>query len=165
MSGASTPYRPSRHRTVILGAGHAGGRAALALSDADPDRDIVLVGREAHPPYERPPVSKDILAGKAEATTAYLKPADHYAERGVELRLGCEVVRIDRGKQQLLFAHGDRIAYDTLIVATGARPRRLAVPGADGPTARLATRLVYLRDIDDALALKNRLTPGLRVAI
>jgi 3-phenylpropionate/trans-cinnamate dioxygenase ferredoxin reductase subunit len=150
---------PVKHRTIVLGAGHAGGRAAEALRQADPERDIVVIGRERHPPYERPPVSKALLAGTAEAASAYLDPIDRYGERGIELRLGCEVECVDRSTQRLVLADGERVAYDTLILATGARPRRLAVPGANG------ARLVYLRDIDDALALRERLVPGIHLAV
>jgi 3-phenylpropionate/trans-cinnamate dioxygenase ferredoxin reductase subunit len=118
-----------------------------------------VIGRERHPPYERPPVSKALLAGTAEAATAYLHPAERYAELGIELRLGLTVEAIDRRAQRLHLEGGGQLAYDTLIVATGARARRLAVPGANG------AHLVYLRDIDDALALKARLGAGIRLAV
>src|SRR5258708_7579046 len=140
---------PEKHRTVVLGAGHAGGRAAEALRQADPKRDIVVVGRERHPPYERPPVSKALLAGTAEPATAYLHPAERYVEGGMDLRRGQGVEGIDRSAQRPDPAGGERLAYDPLILAAGARPRRLAVPGGR------SARLVYLRDIDDALALRE----------
>jgi NADPH-dependent 2,4-dienoyl-CoA reductase/sulfur reductase-like enzyme len=76
---------PGKHRTVVLGASHAGGRAAQALRQLAPDRDIVLIGRERHPPYERPPVSKALLAGAADPATACLHPIGWYLERAIKL--------------------------------------------------------------------------------
>jgi NADPH-dependent 2,4-dienoyl-CoA reductase/sulfur reductase-like enzyme len=146
-------------RIVIAGAGHAGGRAAEALRVAGFSGEIVLVGNELHPPYERPPLSKDLLAGKIAVERTYLKPASYYTDSGIELRLGCEVAEIDRAAQRVRLADGGTIAYDRLLLTTGARPRRLAIPGGDSKA------LFYLRDIEDSLAFRAALGPGRQVAV
>lgn len=149
---------PETGTTVIVGAGHAGGRAAEALRAAAPDRRIVLVGRETHPPYERPALSKDLLLGTQEAAATYLFPVDWYAEAGIDLRLGTDVVALDRGASDVVLRDGTRIRYDTLLLTTGARPRRLPPPlDHDG--------IHSLRSIDDADRLARVIAPGRRIVI
>jgi 3-phenylpropionate/trans-cinnamate dioxygenase ferredoxin reductase component len=149
---------PSRH-IVIIGAGHAGGRAAEALRAAGFSGKVTLLGSETHPPYERPPLSKDLLAGKIPAERAYLKPLAFYAEAGIDLRLGTTVLEIDRPAQRLRLADGATMPYDQLLLTTGARPRRLAIPGSDGAP------VLYLRDIGDALALRQVIGPGKHLVV
>lgn len=148
-----------RRRIVIVGAGHAGGVAALALRQAGFDGDITLVGQEAWPPYERPPLSKDVLAGRMEVERTFLRAATDYAASGIELILGTAAQRIDRTLSRVLLADGRELAYDALLLATGGRCRRLACPGADHP------RLHYLRDLDHCLKLRGQLTPQARVVV
>ncbi|MGH7120195.1 MAG: NAD(P)/FAD-dependent oxidoreductase [Acetobacteraceae bacterium] len=143
----------TRTRTVIVGAGHSGGRAAEALRAADPAREIILIGRESDPPYERPPLSKAVLAGTAGPRDSYLHPAAWYAEHDIELRLATQVTAIDRASQEVVLEKGPRIPYDTLLLATGARPRALSVPGA------AQAGVLYLREIPEAEALRARLGP------
>jgi NAD(P)H-nitrite reductase large subunit len=103
------------HRTVVLGA----GRAAEALRQADLDGDTVVIGRERHPPYGRPPVSKALRAGTAEAATAY------FIERGIKLRLGCEVAYVDRGStQRLNLDGGERLATSSSVSRRASRRSR-----------------------------------------
>jgi 3-phenylpropionate/trans-cinnamate dioxygenase ferredoxin reductase component len=144
---------------VIVGAGHAGGRAAEALRAAGHPGRITLVGSEKHPPYERPPLSKELLAGAIEHVKTYLNPETFYTEKDIALRLGTTVGAIDRKAQRLQLAEGGTIPYDALLLTTGARARRLPLPGADGQ------RFFYLRDIDDCLALRERLVEGVRLAV
>jgi NADPH-dependent 2,4-dienoyl-CoA reductase/sulfur reductase-like enzyme len=152
----STP--PDQH-VVIAGAGHAGGRAAEALRAAGHKGRITLIGSERYPPYERPPLSKELLAGAIPHEKTYLRPASYYAESNIELKLGATVTTIDRKAQRIELTGGGTIPYDNLLLTTGARARRLNLPGGDGP------RIFYLRDIDDALALRERLQPGARLAV
>ena len=144
---------------VILGAGHAGGCAAAAFRTAGHKGRVTLIGSERHPPYERPPLSKELLAGAIPHEKTYLRPESFYAESEIELRLGTTVAAIDRKAQRLELADGGTIPYDTLLLTMGARARRLPLPGGDGQ------RVFYLRDIDDALALRERLQEGMRLAV
>ncbi len=144
---------------VILGAGHAGGRAAEALRAAGYKGRITLIGAERHPPYERPPLSKELLAGSVPIEKTYIRPHVWYGEQEIDLRLGNEAVAIDRGAQRVRLKDGTDVPYDALMVTTGARPRILRIPGGEGP------RVFYLRDIDDSLRLRERLVPGVRLAV
>lgn len=147
-----------RH-VVIVGAGHAGGCAAQALRGAGHRGPITLLGEEEHPPYERPPLSKELLAGAMPVEKTYLRPAAYYAEAGIDLRTGVRVAAIERKEQRLRLADGGTLAYDALLLTTGARARRLSLPGAEDP------RVFYLRDIQDSLRLRERLQPGVRLAV
>jgi len=149
----------SQPHIVVLGAGHAGGRAAEALRAAGFKGAVTLVGSERHPPYERPPLSKEILAGKMTPERAYLKPLEFYAAQEITLRLGATAVAIDRKAQRLELDRGAALPYDRLLLTTGARPRKLAIPGAEGG------RVHYIRDIDDSLALRAHLTPGAHLVV
>jgi len=151
--------QPSNPHAVIIGAGHAGGSAAAALRAAGHKGRITLVGSERYPPYERPPLSKELLAGAIPHEKTYLRPEPFYAENTIELKLGATAAAIDRKGQRIELAEGGTIPYDALLLTTGARARRLPLPGGDGQ------RVFYLRDIDDALALRERLTEGTRLAV
>lgn len=144
---------------VIVGAGHAGGRAAEALRAAGFQGRVTLVGSETHPPYERPPLSKELLAGAIEHAKTYLNPESFYAEKGIALRLGATVGAIDAKAQRVELDNGETVPYDALLLTTGARARKLPLPGGDGK------RVFYLRDIDDSLALRAKLTEGTRLAV
>jgi 3-phenylpropionate/trans-cinnamate dioxygenase ferredoxin reductase subunit len=146
-------------RVVIVGGGHAGGSAARALREAGHAGPITLIGEESHPPYERPPLSKDLLHGKVAAESTYLASADWYTQQGIELRCGCRALAIDRARQQVILNDGSAVAYDALLLTTGARARRLQLPGADSP------RVHVLRSIDDALRLRTTLEAGRHIAI
>ncbi|MBK8085340.1 MAG: FAD-dependent oxidoreductase [Devosia sp.] len=141
---------------VIVGAGEAGVGAAFALRAAGYAGPVTLIGGEAELPYERPPLSKDVLGGGA------LKPiraeAD-YAAAGITLLRGRTVRRVRREAREIAFEDGGGLGYDRLLLATGAAPRRLQVPGAEaGPVHTL-------RDAADAFALRAAIEPGMRVAI
>jgi NADPH-dependent 2,4-dienoyl-CoA reductase/sulfur reductase-like enzyme len=155
----AVPGSFSQPHIVILGAGHSGGRAAEALRGAGYAGKVTLLGSERHPPYERPPLSKDLLAGAIEPERAYLKPLAWYEAAGIALRLGATAVEIDRSAHRLRLADGSTLPYDRLLLTTGARPRRLALPGLD------STLVHYLRDIEDSLALRARLAPGKRLIV
>jgi len=120
---------------------------------------VTLLGIEPHPPYERPPLSKELLQGAVPTEKTYLRPAAWYAEHEVDLRLGAEAVEIDRAAGRVRLADGESVAYDSLLLTTGARPRLLRIPGGEGP------RVFYLRDIADSLRLRERLVPDVRFAV
>ena len=144
---------------VVVGAGQAGAWVAAILRDEGFDGRVVLVGEEAHEPYERPPLSKALLAGTKDAASCAVKPHGFYAERDIELRLGCPVRAIERERKALVLDDGATLEYDRLVLATGARARSLPVPGAERPGVHL------LRTLDDALALRDALTPGARICL
>lgn len=143
---------------VVVGGGQAGGQAIQTLLDESTDHHIVLVGDEAHPPHERPALSKEVLSGERDADYTFMKPAAYYRERGIELRLGSRVQAIDP-EQHCIVLDGERLQYDKLLLATGASVRRMEVPGAQLPGVH------YLRTIDEALALRDCLHDGAAVVV
>ena len=150
---------PDSRHILILGAGHAGGVAAATLRQAGFAGKITLIGSDTHPPYERPPLSKEVLAGAAPVEKTYLRPLAFYADAGISLRLGETAVMIDRKAQRVTLASIETVPYDALLLTLGARARRLPVPGGDHK------RVFYLRDIADSLALREHLQPGKRLAV
>ena len=146
-------------RVVIVGGGQAGGWAAHTLRSEGFDGTITLVGEEPHPPYERPPLSKAVLAGQAQAASTHLFPADTWAGLNLDWRAGARARRIDREGRLLHLADGTALPYDRLLLATGGRPRRLPVPGMDLPQVHT------LRTLDDAARLGAALKPGSRLLV
>ncbi|HEX8231867.1 MAG TPA: FAD-dependent oxidoreductase [Caulobacteraceae bacterium] len=144
---------------VIVGAGHAGGTAAALLRQFGHEGPVTLIGEEPLPPYQRPPLSKAWLKGEAGAEDLFLKGDGFYAEHGIDLRLSTRVKAIDREAQAVALEGDERLLYDVLILATGARARKLPVPGAD------LDGVLELRNAADAERLKAELGPGRRVAV
>jgi len=116
---------------VIVGGGLAGAKTAEALREQGYAGPVVLLAAEDEPPYERPPLSKGYLAGKDAFEKALVHPEAWYADHDVELRRGTEVTAIDRTAHEVVLADGGRIRYGVLVLATGAEPRSLPIPGAD----------------------------------
>ncbi|KVD38914.1 pyridine nucleotide-disulfide oxidoreductase [Burkholderia sp. ABCPW 11] len=143
---------------AIVGAGHAGGRAAQVLRASGWRGRIVLIGAEPHLPYERPPLSKGVLTGERSAAQCRLRDADAWAADRIE-RIVATVERIDPPAREVRMSGGHVLRYDALLLATGGRARRLGVPGAalDG--------VVALRTLDDAAALGARLVPDARIVL
>src|SRR5450755_4213720 len=106
---------------VIVGAGHGGGTAAALLRQYGYAGKITLIGDEPIPPYQRPPLSKAWLKGEADAASLMLKPESFYAGANIELILGTEVTQIRRSAREVTLSDGRTLAYDFLIIATGAR--------------------------------------------
>jgi len=149
----------SAAKIVIVGAGHAGGTAAALLRQYGYGGPIVLLGEEPIPPYQRPPLSKAWLKGEADEDALTLKPASFYAESGIDLRMGVKVAAIRRADKQVVLEGGETIAYDILILATGAHARKLSAPGAE------LAGVMALRSAADAEVLKAALAPGKHLAV
>lgn len=144
---------------VIVGASLAGAKAAETLRDEGFEGRIVLIGAESHRPYERPPLSKDYLRGEAEREKVYVHQESFYDDSQIELWLGQTAVSLDAGRRQLALDSGERIEFDRLLLATGARPRRLGIPGSE------LDGIHYLRSLDDSDALRERLADGGRLLV
>ena len=111
--------------TVIVGTGQAAFQLAGFLRAGGFDGRIRLIGEEAHLPYQRPPLSKAFMSGECEVADLTFQSCEYYLERGIDLTLGCTVSRIDRAGSYVETAAGDRVSYSSLVLATGARNRRL----------------------------------------
>ncbi|TIQ01721.1 MAG: ferredoxin reductase, partial [Mesorhizobium sp.] len=142
---------------VIIGAGECGGRAALALRDLGYDGPVTLVGDEPHLPYERPPLSKDAMAGDAPEIKA-IASDEILAERSIRHIHSVQAMAIDCAAHVVHLSDGSVLPYDKLLLATGSTPRKLLMPG-------LGVRCVYLRTFNDALAIRAHLSAGNRIAI
>ena len=144
---------------VIIGAGQAAGRAAEAMRGQGFDGGVVIIGDEAYPPYERPPLSKQVLIGDDEPPSTYVHDPSYYEENNIELRLGVRAEAIDRSAKSISLSDGSALPYSKLLLATGSQLRRLSLPGSDLAEIR------YLRGIDDSLAIRERMAPGAKVAV
>ncbi len=141
---------------VIVGAGHGGAQAAIALRQHGFAGSIVLLGREAEPPYERPPLSKDYLAREKSFERILIRPQAFWAEKGITLMPGKAVVKVDPEARELHLSGGGTMAYGTLIWAAGGDARRLSCPGSD------LAGVLAVRDKADADALMAALDAGKR---
>jgi NADPH-dependent 2,4-dienoyl-CoA reductase/sulfur reductase-like enzyme len=150
---ATEAFRPSLERVVVIGASLAGLRAAETLRQHAAVGSVVVVGDEVHRPYDRPPLSKKLLSGEWEPDRIHLRQPEVFDELDVDWRLGSAAVGLDLGTRLVELATGESIPFDSLIIATGARPRRL--PGHD-----TFDHVHELRSLDDALALRAELAPG-----
>ncbi|MBI1391220.1 MAG: pyridine nucleotide-disulfide oxidoreductase [Alphaproteobacteria bacterium] len=139
-------------RLVIVGAGQAGLQAAASARQEGFAGDVVLIGAETAPPYQRPPLSKAYLKGDLDIARLHLKPAAFFKQANIELRLGTRIEAIDRKRGIVKDAGGAETAYDRLIIATGAPPRRLDCPGAETQGVH------YLRTLADSDDLRSILT-------
>ena len=149
----------SIERVVIVGGGLAAAKTAEALRDEGYAGSIVLFAAEAHVPYERPPLSKGFLKGEQSADETVVLPESWYAEHDVELRLGTEVTSVDADAHEVEAADGSRTAYDKLVLATGASPRRSDLPGAD------LDGVLYLRTLEDSERLREAFQQGRNVVL
>lgn len=143
---------------VIIGAGQAGYQLASSLRDAKYDGRILLIGDELEPPYQRPPLSKAFLSGTVEADAVTFQQPEHYLSRNIELFLGTRVTHIDRATRHVHTENGDSIAYDRLVLATGAANR--ALPGSEGLEG-----VFGIRTLADARAIRERMVKARRVVV
>jgi 3-phenylpropionate/trans-cinnamate dioxygenase ferredoxin reductase component len=143
---------------VVIGAGECGARAALSLREQGYDGPVTMIGQEAHPPYERPPLSKGVItSAEPPLVTAIARP-ESWAAHGIEHIRGGVAAALDRSAKTVRLRDGRVLPYERLLLATGAVPRRLAFPTA-------SPRVVCLRTFDDAVAIRGQLRPGCRVCI
>jgi NADPH-dependent 2,4-dienoyl-CoA reductase/sulfur reductase-like enzyme len=150
---------PTPLSVVIIGGGLGGAKAAEALREQGFSGSITLISNEADAPYERPPLSKGYLAGRSPFEDALVHPLQWYAEHDVDLRLSTAATSFDRDEHTVTLSDGTTLPYDKLLLATGAVPRLLAVPGAD------AENVLYLRRHDDADAIRAAFGDGHRLVI
>jgi 3-phenylpropionate/trans-cinnamate dioxygenase ferredoxin reductase subunit len=143
--------------TVIVGAGQCGARAAMALREIGWAGPIALIGEEPEAPYDRPPLSKKAITAAETPAPATICDIAQLAEAGIDFLGGVRATGIDREAHEVILADGRRIRYARLLIATGARARRLLIPGGD--------RVLYLRRFSDALVLRDRVRPGARIGI
>jgi 3-phenylpropionate/trans-cinnamate dioxygenase ferredoxin reductase component len=144
---------------VIIGGGLGGAKAAEALREKNFDGKIVLLADEEQLPYERPPLSKEYLAGKKTLADFTVHDSDWYKDNSVDVRLATEALSIDPGARTVALADDSTVRYDKLLLATGSGPRRLSVPGCD------AAGVHYLRKFDDASTLNTALIEGSSLAV
>lgn len=144
---------------VIVGTGHGGAQAAIALRQHGHEGSILMIGRDDAPPYERPPLSKEYLAGDKGFERIMIRPEKFWADKDIALRLGVAVTAIDPQAHRLTLSDGSAVTYRKLIWSGGGDPRRLPVPGAVLPG------VFYVRDKADADAMMQALADGARRAV
>lgn len=144
---------------VIVGAGHAAGQAAASLRQEGFEGEIIIIGDEAHVPYQRPPLSKAYLAGEQGIERVYLRPEKFYADKNVTVKVNTTVTAIDTGAKTVTTDGGETIAYDKLLLATGGRPRQLPIPGTD------LEGVHYLRTIADVDRIRSQFAEGKTLVI
>jgi 3-phenylpropionate/trans-cinnamate dioxygenase ferredoxin reductase subunit len=138
-----------RERIVIIGASLAGATAAAGLREGGFEGDITLVGAEARPPYNRPPLSKGYLRGQEKFEDQLVKPADYYSGARIDLRMRARVTGVDPARKQVSLEGGERLPYDKLLVTTGSRNHTLDAPGAD------LAGILQLRTVEDSDRIRS----------
>ncbi len=144
---------------VILGAGHAGGRAVEAMRMAGFEGAIDLVGAEPHLPYERPPLSKEMLQAKPDYEFPFIRPAAYFDEQKIGLHLENAATSLDTKGKTVTLTNGDALPYDKLLLTMGARVRTLPIPGAE------LDGVFYLRTLDDSRGIDGALGAGNRLVV
>jgi len=147
------------NRVIIIGAGQAGGETAQRLRQAGFSGDITLIGEEPNAPYQRPPLSKAYLKGEYDMDRLLLRPASVYADENITLLTSLRAVWIDRANKKVRVEGGRELPYDALVLATGARPRKLPLVGADLDGVHL------FRTAADADALRPRMVSGAKLVV
>jgi NADPH-dependent 2,4-dienoyl-CoA reductase/sulfur reductase-like enzyme/nitrite reductase/ring-hydroxylating ferredoxin subunit len=151
-----TPASAAPDKIVIVGGGAAAFAAAEMLRRERFQGSIVMLSNDAAPPVDRPNLSKDYLAGNAQENWLPLRPDTFYSENGIDLRLKTDVTSIDVGAREIALASGTKLPYDRLLLATGAEPVRLSVPGADLPHVHTLRSLADSRAIIDGAKTARR---------
>ena len=144
---------------VIIGAGHAAGQAAASLRQAKFEGPVTIIGEETHIPYQRPPLSKQYLAGTQPADKVYLRAEKFYADKDIQLMLDTRATQIDPSTKTINLDNGETIAYEKLLISTGSRPRRLSIVGSD------LNGIHYLRTMDDVDGIRADVKPGANLVI
>ena len=146
-------------RTVIIGSGQAGAQVAMSLRQGGYDGEILLVGKEPHVPYQRPPLSKQVLKKEWAAERCQLRHLEYFEEHDIELLLGVTATKLDLNAKRVGLDDGCEWTYDALAICTGSRLNRLRISGSE------LAGVCYLRTIDDALSLASGLDAGVRLAV
>jgi 3-phenylpropionate/trans-cinnamate dioxygenase ferredoxin reductase subunit len=144
---------------VVIGASYAGVHAALAAREAGYAEPITLVADEDWLPYQRPPLSKDFLLGRASEASLVLRDGAFFAHRNIDLMLRTRAFEIDARSRQVVLEGGSKLGFDQLMIGTGSRARRLSVPGSE------LDGVCYLRSIHDAIDLKERLARAAEIVV
>jgi 3-phenylpropionate/trans-cinnamate dioxygenase ferredoxin reductase subunit len=144
---------------VIVGAGQGAGQAAASFRQDGYEGEIIILGDEAFPPYQRPPLSKQYLSGEMPLERVFVRPAKFYTERNIDLRTNTRVESIDTTAKTVTTAKGETIPYEKLMLATGSRPRKLSIPGSDLPG------IFYMRTIADVDAIAAAMKTAKKVVI
>jgi 3-phenylpropionate/trans-cinnamate dioxygenase ferredoxin reductase subunit len=144
---------------VILGASLAGATAAITLREEGADGDVILIGAEPQPPYERPPLSKAYLRGEEPFDKALVRPAAFYAEHGIQTMFGTRATRIDPSARLVELEDHRRVPFDVLLIATGGRNRRVSIPGVD------LDGIYGLRTVQDADRIRAEMIAGRRAVV
>jgi 3-phenylpropionate/trans-cinnamate dioxygenase ferredoxin reductase component len=147
------------HRHVILGASLAGATAAITLREEGADGDVILIGAEPQPPYERPPLSKAYLRGEVPFDKALVRPAAFYAEHGIQTMFGTRATRIDPSTRVVELEDHRRVSFDVLLIATGGRNRPVSIPGVD------LDGIYSLRTVQDADRIRAEMIAGRRAVV
>ena len=149
---------------IVIGASHAGSELAARLRQLDPSTPVLLLGEEPVLPYQRPPLSKSWLGDpSAPEDVLLIRNAEAYAAAGVETRTNVHVEHVDRTARRIQLQSGESLPYSQLAIATGARPRRLVLPGCE--RADRASNFHYVRTLADAQRLRAQFRSGARIAI
>ena len=146
-------------RHVILGASLAGATAAITLREEGADGDVILIGAEPQPPYERPPLSKAYLRGEVPFDKALVRPAAFYAEHGIQTMFGTRARRIDPSARVVELEDHRRVSFDALLIATGGRNRTVSIPGVD------LDGIYSLRTVQDADRIRAEMIAGRRAVV
>ncbi len=146
-------------KTIIIGAGQAGAQVAVSLRQGGYEGELLLVGKESHLPYQRPPLSKQILKKEWAAERCQLRHLEFYQQHDIEFLLGCSALSLCTDENRVTLDNGKQREFSKLAICTGSRLNRLSIQGADLPG------VCYLRTIDEALELASKLQSGVRLAI
>ena len=144
---------------LIIGASHAAAQLVVSLRQSDWAGNITVVGEEPELPYQHPPLSKDVLNGEKDISDILIRPKEAYEQANVTMILGERATRIDRSEKTVLLADGKLLRYDKLVLATGARVRKLPIKGAEH------SKVFYLRDMEDIRAIKRAMSSGQKAVI
>jgi 3-phenylpropionate/trans-cinnamate dioxygenase ferredoxin reductase subunit len=144
---------------VVVGASLAGAVAAATLRQEGFDGDVVLVGAEEYPPYERPQLSKQYLRGEKPFEKLLVRPVSFYDDHRIDVMFGVRASAVEPRERSVVLQNGRRLRYDRLLLATGARNRRLPIPGRD------LAGVLALRSVGDADAIRREIVPGRRAAV